>query len=294
MGGNSAFDVGTQPLQYANISNTLSQLPTSINNLQSSQSLVNPTVNTQLTTPTAAEAQAGAATAASWGPSVANNMWNVGQSGIQSGQSILPYSNQLFQSAFDPQNQLYNWLQNQNMQQTNAQNAATGVGTTPYGAAVADQSNMLFNLNWQNNLLGREESGSQAAGNLLTVGNNLQQSGVNLEESAPAFISGTSAIPYATQSNITGTGLQDIATGTNIGNIPITDLLALLTGQNQTNQVGNQTSQLGLNQSALGMQQLAGLIGGGSSLFGGLLGGTGTGLGSLGSGLGNLAALAAV
>jgi hypothetical protein len=288
MGANSASDVGIQPLQYANISNTLSQLPTQIGNLASSQSAVNPTVQTQLNTPTAQQAMSGAQTAASYGPDVASDMWNVGQNAIQAGQSITPYAQQVFQTSMDPQGQLYNWLQNQNMQQTNAQNAASGVGTTPYGAAVADQSNMLFNINWQNQQLQRQIQGLQAGAGALQTGAGIEQSGTSLESQIPSFISGTSAIPYSTQSTISGTNLSDLATGTNISNIPITDLLALLTGQNQTNQVANDTSRVGLAQSQIGTQQLAGLIGGGSSLLGGLLGGTGTGIGSLGSGLNGL------
>jgi hypothetical protein len=120
----------------------------------------------------------------------------------------------------------------------------------------------------------------------------VQQAGVGLEAAAPSFISQTSGIPYATRSGITGTSLGDIAQFSNLQNLPITDLLGLLTGQNQTNQVGNQTSQTGLAQSALEMQQLAGLASGAGSLFGGLLGGTtGQGVNSLttlGSGLSKL------
>jgi hypothetical protein len=290
MGGNSASEVATQPLQYANIGNTLTQLPSSINNLQNSQSAVNPTVNNQINSPAAFSAMAGANNAASYAGGVSSDYYNTGQNLVQSGQSITPYAQQVFQTSMDPQGQLYNWLQNQNMQQTNAQNAASGVGTTPYGASVADQSNMLFNINWQNQQLQRQISGLQAGAGALQTGAGIESTGLGLESQAPSLEASISAIPYSTQSNITGTNLSDIATGTNISNIPITDLLALLTGQNQTNQVANQTSGIGLAQSQIAMQQLAGLIGGGSSLAGGLLGGTGTGLSGLGSGLGMLLA----
>ena len=117
----------------------------------------------------------------------------------------------------------------------------------------------------------------------------MQTAGVGLEAGVPAFEAGTSAIPYATRSQITGTNLGDITQYINQGQVPITDLLSLLTGQNQSNQVANQTAGLGLTQSALEMQQLASMISGGASLAGGLLGGaTGTGVGglsSLGSGI---------
>jgi hypothetical protein len=304
---NPASSVGIQPLQFADLSSTLSQLPSSINQL--SGTTFGPSqreLQTQLLSPTAQQAMTGAQQAAAYAQPVGQNLYNTGAdiAGIgtqmgQQAQSIFPYAQQVFQTGMDPQSQLYNWLQNQNMQQTQAQNAAAGVGTTPYGASVADQSNMLFNINWQNQQLQRQIDALQAGAGAIQTGTGIeqagagvQQAGVGLETAAPSFINQTSGIPYATRSGITGTSLGDIAQFSNLQNLPITDLLGLLTGQNQTNQVGNQTSQTGLAQSALEMQQLAGLASGAGSLFGGLLGGTtGQGVNSLttlGSGLSKL------
>jgi hypothetical protein len=329
---NSASDVSLPPLQSTNLNPTLSQLPSSISQLQGST--VGPSLQEQqlqLLSPTGQQAMTGAQQAAALGMPIGQNLYtggqgiyNTGTGLVNTGQqitgqgqqvfgeanSIFPYAQQTFQTALDPQSQLYNWLQNQNMQQTQAENAMSGVGTTPYGADVANQSNMLFNINWQNQQLQRQIEGLQAgAGAIQTgagiqqagtgieatgagvtqAGTGVQQAGLGLETQAPSFISGTSAIPYATRSGITGTSLQDIAAAAQNQNIPITDLLNFLSGQNQTNTVANQTAQLGLNQSALEMMQMAGLASGAGSLFGGLLGGSGTGLSALGSGLGKVA-----
>ena len=305
---NSASDVTLPTMQQANIQPTLQQLPTSISQL--SGQTMGPAFNqlqTQLYSPTAAQAMAGAQSAAQLGMPIGNQMVQTGQEINQAGMNIgqqaapiFPYAQQVFQTGMDPQNQLYQWLQNQNQQQTAATNAMAGVGTTPYGADLMNQSNMLFNINWQNQQLQRQIAALQSGTSAIQTGTGIeatgagvQQAGIGLEAAAPAFEAGTSAIPYATRSQITGTNLGDITQYINQGQVPITDLLSLLTGQNQSNQVANQTAGLGLTQSALEMQQLAGLVGGASSLAGGFLGGTtGTGvsgLSSLGSGANKLA-----
>ena len=109
--------------------------------------------------------------------------------------------NQLVGSAFDPQNQLYQYLQAQNTNQTNADLAARGLNMSGAGAGIANQSNQLFNLNWQNNLLQRQLMGvqgvgalNQSAGQLGAVGSTLGTQGTNL-------INQASAMPYQTQLN---------------------------------------------------------------------------------------------
>lgn len=347
MTANSPSDVAIQPVQSTNLNPTLAQLPSSISQLQGST--VSPSLQEQqlqLLSPTAQQALTGAQAAATYGMPIGSNLYTTGmgiagtgQEMVQQGQgvfdqgqgvfqqgrqvfgeanSILPYAQQVFQTGLDPQQQLYNWLQNQNTQQSEANASAAGVGTTPYGVAETDQANMLFNINWQNQQLQRQiaalQSGAGAIGTAAGIqqtgtgietagtgietagtgieqaGTNVQTAGLGLAEQAPAFISGTSAIPYATRSGITSADLSTIGQAGANQNITIQDLLAFLSGQNQVNQVGNQTSQVGLQQSQIEAQQLAALVSGASGLAGGLLGGaTGTGvsgLSSLGSGLG--------
>ena len=138
-----------------------------------------------------------------------------GYGGMQQGQQAYGAANQLYgqmgqipglegqlvQSAFDPQSQLYNYLQAQNTNQTNADLASRGLGMSGAGAGIANQSNQLFNQNWQNNLLQRQLAGvqgvgalNQSAGQLGTIGSNLGTQGTNLVNQA-------SAMPYQTQLN---------------------------------------------------------------------------------------------
>jgi hypothetical protein len=218
--------------------------------------------------PYATGAMTGATGAANMGAGAANTQYNTGAGLVN---TTVPYAQQVAQNAFDPQNALYAQQQNLTQQQVNAQNAASGVGATPYGAGVADQALGNFNIAWQNNQLQREQTG---ANTINTLGQTAQ-TGTNMMSQAPTTLSQTSAIPYATYSGI-GTG-QDTALsqllgiggqGANIANMPISDLLQYLGIGNQTTSVANQTAQTGLNQSQLAFNQYGTLAAGGLGLAG--------------------------
>ena len=218
-----------------NLSNTYSSLGASVlpQAQQTAQNLYN--------NPYGAGAMSGAQGAANYGAGAAQSQYNTGA-------SLVPYAQQILQTGFDPQNQLYNQLQQQNLQQGAVNNAQAGVATTPYGAGLQDQSNQNFNINWQNQQLGRQTQAAQGAEGLATTGTGLMAA-------APTTLASTSAIPYATYSGI-GQG-QDAALsallgiggqGANLSNMSVQDLLGLLSGQNQTNQVANQAGANSLNQ----------------------------------------------
>lgn len=88
-----------------------------------------------------------------------------GQMGnIQQSQGNLYNSgNQVLNTAFDPQNALYNQQQQLNTDQSRASEYARGIQSSPYGAALENQSNQNFNTNWQNQQLARQTQGLQAA-----------------------------------------------------------------------------------------------------------------------------------
>lgn len=74
------------------------------------------------------------------------------------------YGGDILNTAFDPQQALYNQLQNQVSQQTRAIEAQAGLGA---GSGVGDSitANTLanWNINWQNQQLARQQQGLQAA-----------------------------------------------------------------------------------------------------------------------------------
>jgi len=170
--------------------------------------------------------------------------------------------NQLAQSAFDPQSQLYNYLQAQNANQVNADLAARGLNMSGAGAQIAAQQNQLFNQNWQNNLLNRQLAGvqgigalNQSAGQLGAVASSLGTQGVNL-------LNQSAAMPYQTQINAANSRLGLINSAGQIGqqaNAPIQQQISDynayqgLGAANSTAQV-NQQNQL--NQASQGIGQM--------------------------------------
>ncbi len=115
------------------------------------------------------------------------NIANIGPSSLPGGSaiptnavnSLIPqwqqtqqYGQQFANQAFDPQQQLYNYMQGQNMNQTNAGLAQRGLSMSPVGAQIGNQSNQNFNMNWQNQQLAREQQGIQGLGaTASTLGN---------------------------------------------------------------------------------------------------------------------------
>jgi hypothetical protein len=212
--------------------------------------------------PYTANYQSGAGVAGGLGQQAGMNAFGAGGSLYGAGQQVM-------QTAFDPQSTLYNYLQNQNMQQANAQNAMSGVANTPYGAGVADQSNQLFNMNWQNQQLGRQIAGLGAAGGAYGQGAGLQSGGVG------EYLQGA-ALPYGTFNTIGGNQLGALsglgqfgAAGQGVAQTPIQDYVNYATAAQGSN-IG--LGQLGLNQAQLGFGQNQAIGQGIGSGLGGLAG----------------------
>jgi hypothetical protein len=189
-------------------------------------------------------------------------MWQGSQAANAAGQlygqmSQIPWlQNQLVQSAFDPQSQLYSYLQAQNANQVNADLAARGLGMSGAGAQIAAQQNQLFNQNWQNNLLNRQLAGvrgvdalNQSAGRLGAVGASIGTQGMNL-------MSQSAAMPYQTQLNSANSLLGMLNSLGQMGqqaNVPIQQQIS---DYNAYQGLGDPRSQLGqqdqLNKAAQG------------------------------------------
>lgn len=99
--------------------------------------------------------------------------------GASTNSQLQPYVGQALQTGFDPQNALYAQQYQQNQDQVNAQNAMSGVATTPYGAALANQSGQNFNINWQNQELQRQQTAASTASQLAGAGNTALQGGTS-------------------------------------------------------------------------------------------------------------------
>ena len=69
--------------------------------------------------------------------------------------------NQIMQTAFDPQNALFNQQQQLTQDQVRAGQAARGLGNSAEGAMEENQAMGNFDINWQNAQLGRQVQGIQ-------------------------------------------------------------------------------------------------------------------------------------
>lgn len=172
---------------------------------------------------------------------------NLGAGLTSASGSVLPGVGQLMQSAFDPQSALFAQMYQQQQDQSNVTNAQNGVAGTPYGAGLVNQNNQNFDINWQNQQLGRQVQGAQGISSLL--------SGAGQGGAAGAAL-GQSPIAFSNQQ------IQQ----------QIMDYLNYMNqGTNASNAATNQYSAE--SQAALANQQLANQSAGGlGSLFGSLAG----------------------
>lgn len=193
----------------------------------------------------------------------------VGQQALNNASTLGTYGNQILNTAFDPQGALYQRMAGQTADRANAINSMYGLGSSPYGAGLANDASRNFNIDWQNNLLNRQATGLGSAGNAFGQSLGLGQGGLNTYYTA-------SNLPYNTYENQLLQGQQGqqnalnaLQQNTQIGqsqySLP-TSLLASLAqylglGQSASGisgQLGNLGFQQGA-QSASGLGQLFGL-----------------------------------
>src|ERR1700722_3647884 len=136
--------------------------------------------------PYAQQYQGGANAISPFATGAGAQQYGAGSNLIGAGQSYLPYAQQALQTGFDPQQALYNQMFQLNTDQTRAGEAARGIAMSPYGAGIENQSNLNFNNQWLNQLLGRQQTAagtaqtlSGAAGSAGTTGAGLQTGGLN-------------------------------------------------------------------------------------------------------------------
>lgn len=225
----------------------------------------------------------GANSAAPFGQNAALDAYGVGQQATAAGGALVPYANQIAQTAFDPQNALYAQLQQRTVDQARAGQAARGVATTPYGASLENDAMRKFNIDWQNAQLGRQIAGGQGAGQTLESAVHGAGGGAALADTSVGNYLKSSGIPYSTFSTVGQGqlgGLNSLVGGVSgaqgLAMNPVQAYLNYLGVANQSGQVANQAAQVGLNQANLGFQQ--------SQTLGGQLG---AGISGVGSALGN-------
>jgi hypothetical protein len=182
------------------------------------------------------------------------------------GGGLLGAGAQLLRTGFDPQSQLYNYLQNQNLQQTQAIETGAGLATTPYGAGVEALSNQQFNMNWQNQQLQRQLAALQGAGGAYGQGAGLQGGAAAQYQQASGLPYGTYAGIGAGQNQAISSMLGNLSGGINIANLPNQDYLSYVQTGNQAQANQNQLygDQLKAQNQQFGQQMALGSMLGGS------------------------------
>lgn len=118
--------------------------------------------------------------------------------------SLLPATGQILNTAFDPQQALYQKTVQQTTDAANVNNAQSGTTGSPYGASVANNANQNFNIDWQAQQLANQIAGLGAAGAGVTNAANGATSAANLGATGAQDIANAGAIPYNAQQTITG------------------------------------------------------------------------------------------
>lgn len=89
----------------------------------------------------------------------------------------LQYGQQIMQTAMDPQKALYDRTQQQLQEQIRAGLAARGINTSGVGAGIENKGMSDFNIDWQNQQLGRQVAGAGAYTGLAGLAQNIANQG---------------------------------------------------------------------------------------------------------------------
>lgn len=239
-------------------------------------------LNAQLNNPYAGNAQTAANQS---GQQLATTGQNAAATagGLNAGaMSLLPYVTQVENTAMDPQSALYNQTLKGVQNQAGVANAQAGLTNSPYGASAANNATTNFNIDWQNNQLGRQAQGISSAATGLGAVGAAGTNAYNLGNSGAAATLGSGAVPLTAYNNNLS-NLQNAlngysnSTGTLANNntqMAIGDLLTYMgQGESQSNQQANFNQTAYNDQLAATNAQNQGI----TSLVNSLIG-TGTGL----------------
>jgi hypothetical protein len=200
---------------YSNFGQANSASSSAISGLQSFANQSNPLVSNVLNNPYAAGyTGAGVSSGNAYG-SAAGAATGAGASMYGAGNTALSDANTIFNMGLDPQQALYNQTLNNTTQQTQAAEAAQGVGNTPYGAGVTGQTISNFNMDWQNQQLARATEGAQAAAGLQSQASSDYQQGSYLNNMGAADTLQSGQVPYSTYNDIQNSGLSALLSGQN-------------------------------------------------------------------------------
>ncbi len=200
--------------------------------------------------PYAPQYQGGANAIAPWATAAGGQQYGAGGNLIQAGQSYLPYAQQALQTGFDPQKALYDQMFQQNTDQSRAALAARGLNTSPYGAGVENQSNLNFNNQWLNQLLGRQATAAGTAGALTGAAGQAGTTGIGMQTGGLNTMLQGASLPYSTANAIGGGQNQAISAYNAAGTTAMAPIQQQITDYLQYLGIGNQSAGVANSQWA--------------------------------------------
>lgn len=109
---------------------------------------------------------------------------------------------QVLNTGFDPQNALYNRTAQQLQDQTRVGEAQRGIAMSTYGAGLENQAMSNFNIDWQNNQLGRQTQALGAFGQASNAATGASTGGANVGQTGVGQLNAQGQLPYqASQQN---------------------------------------------------------------------------------------------
>lgn len=171
-----------------------------------------------------------------------NSNFNIGATGQNTANSLLPYVSTALTQGFDPQKALYDKTFQQQQGQNLASQAMQGVAMTPYGAGLTEQGNQNFDIAWQQAQLANQAQGASTASQLAGAGMGALGTGVGLTQ-------------QGNQNQI-----SDYLNYAQTGNNAATQLMnAILGAYSAGTGQFNAANQASLGQQGINNQQLGGL-----------------------------------
>lgn len=238
--------------------------------------------------PYAAGAQTAANNAGAASTAVGNAAISNAGALTTAGNNILPYSQQILNTAFDPQDALYQRTLQQTQDQIRAGEASRGLALSPVGDALENQGLSNFNIDWQNNLLNRQTTGLTSAEGVNTNASGLFTDSANLGNAGVSAINSGGQLPTNTYTNNLANILNALNTqgsaGAATNAVPqqtLQDLLTYLGYSNQAAGTANNAAYQGFQNANTITDNLGAVAG----AIGPSLGKAATGIGTWLSGL---------
>lgn len=163
--------------------------------------------NNVINDPNAASAMATANNVSSLGQGIGQGQIGQGQNLYNLAGSLSPMAQQIYQTAFDPQQALYQQQLQQSQDAQNVMASMYGVASSPYGAGLAAENTNKFNIDWQNAQLGRQAAGAGAIQGLDSLAGNLTTAGAGLQDMGLNTFNTSGMLPYVTSQGIHGNNL---------------------------------------------------------------------------------------